>query len=143
MMSDDEYPWLAGLAELARAARRSIESAAVALGEVVLRRPDELHVRPSGTRFAGVHTVTLRRRTWSPTIEISAYLDPPTAPTCQDLERRLGASAPLPIAPDQIGERQYTTAVATDWELPERSSWVITVGRGDRVTAVAIEVPRD
>ena len=141
MMSDDEYPWLAALAELAQRAHRSMEPAAVALGEVVLRRPDELHVRPSEARFAGVHTVTLRRRPQSRRVVVSAYLDPPTAPTFHDLERRLGQSVPLPVAPDRIGEREYTAQVAPDWELPDQSSWFVTVGRGDVVTAVEIEVP--
>lgn len=143
MISNDEYPWLAGLAELARRAPRSVEPTAVAVGDVVLCRHDELHVRPFETRFAGVHTITLRCRSPKPTIVVSAYLDAPVAPIWQDLERQLGAGTPLPVASDQIGEREYTMPVAKNWELPERSSWVITVGRGNRVTAVAIEVLRD
>jgi hypothetical protein len=142
-MTADEFPWLSALAEVARQARVSFEGAAEALGEVVLGRPDELHIHPSGTEFAGVHTVTLRRGGSSRTIQATAYLDAPTAPTRGQLVDRLGASEPLLVSPDQIGEFDYRLPAASEWQLPEQTSCIITVGRGDRVTAVALEVPRD
>lgn len=140
-MSTDTYPWLTALADAANAARLSFEETATSLGDVALRRPDELHVHPSGTEFAGVHTVTLRRGGASRTVQVSAYLEPLAAPTRAELERQFGAGEPLLVGPGQIGEFDYRLHLAPEWRLPEQSSCVITVGRGDRVTVVALEVP--
>ena len=139
-MTAETYPWLTALAAAANAARLTFEESAASLGEVVLRRPDELHVRPSGTAFAGVHTVTLRRG-GDRSIQVSAHLDPLSAPTRAELERQIGAGEPLLVSPDQIGEFDYRVQPAPEWQLPEQSSGVLTVGRGDRVTAVVLELP--
>ena len=131
--------WLLLLAEVAREAQGSFDEAPGAVGEVVLRRPDEVHVRPSVAGLEAVRVLTFRRPAWTATSVVTAYLREPVARA--ELTPSLGQGEEQPPDLDQIGERTYVCPVPDAWEL-RAATCTVTVDGTDRVTTVSISLPR-
>jgi hypothetical protein len=130
--------WLADVAELGRrAVAGDLTAVTDGLGQVTLRRADDIHVVPDRD---DLEAIAVHRTTQPVHVLVSLHLRG-ELPTLTDVEHALGHGRRLSRKPDQIGRTDVVFPAPEAWALPTGATVAVEVDHGNSVHVMTVEVP--